>query len=67
MRVEVKIWASNDNHQKLYYTCMNKPKCDYYKWSVSERDNFNNGVVFELNMVGMVDSHVISIIDNNVK
>ena len=46
---------------------MNKPKCDYYKWSVSERDNFNNGVVFELNMVGMVDSHVISIIDNNVK
>ena len=66
-RAEVKISESDDNPHKLYYTCMNKPKCGYFKWWVPDRTDFNNGAVLEGNAAAMVDSHVINTIDINVK
>ena len=41
--------------------------CEYFKWWVSERDDFNKGVVFEGNLGAIVDCDTLNAIESNVK
>lgn len=67
IKAKAKILESADNPHMLYYMCMNRPKYGYFKWWVLERTDFNSAAIFIGNMAGMVDSHVMNMIDSNVK
>lgn len=67
MRAEVMISESDDNPHKLYYKCPNKSSCGYFKWWVSEKDDFNNRAVFEGNLGAIVDCDTLNTIESNVK
>lgn len=67
MRVEVRISKSDNNPHKLYYRCLNKTTCDYFKWWVLERNDFNNGAVFEGIIGAIMDCDTLSAIESNVK
>ncbi|KAL9448688.1 hypothetical protein AB3S75_016059 [Citrus x aurantiifolia] len=66
MRAEVKIFESDNNPHKLYYKCMNKTNCGYFKWWVPERNDFNNGAFFEGNMIAVVNVDALHAIEANV-
>lgn len=67
MRAEVKISESDDNLHKLCYKCMNKTNCGYFKCWVLKMDDFNNGDVFEGNMIVIVNVDALHVIKDNLR
>lgn len=67
MRADLKISESDDNPHMLYYRCAKKNGCGYFKWWAPNRDDFNNGALFEGCVSTDVCYAVLSRIENDVK
>lgn len=63
----MKISKSNDNPYKLYCHCPNKNGCGYFKLLVLERDDFKYATIFQGGLAKIVDSELVSVIENEVK
>lgn len=46
MRVDLRVFESDNNPHMLYYCCAKKEGCGYFRWWVPEKTDFNNGAIF---------------------
>lgn len=46
MRVDLRVFESDNNPHMLYYCCAKKEGCEYFRWWVPEKTDFNNGAIF---------------------